>query len=90
MSAVEDGTCLASASFPRSDSAAHRQLRAVHHLRAHRVCEASWNDAYVKGGRKFEMVAQNELDEAITAPPVISNGTLYLRTFEALWAIRLN
>ena len=42
----------------------------------------------VKTGRKFEMVAQNRLGEAMSSSPVVANGTLYLRTFDALWAIR--
>ena len=43
----------------------------------------------VKAGRKFEIVASNEMGgEPITASPVISNGTLYIRTYAALYAIR--
>ena len=42
----------------------------------------------LKAGRNFEIVAQNDLGEAISASPVVSNGTIYLRTFDALWAIR--
>ena len=42
----------------------------------------------VKTGREFEMVAQNDTGEAMSASPVIANGTIYLRTFDALWAIR--
>ena len=42
----------------------------------------------LKAGRKFEMVAQNKMGESISASPVISDGTIYLRTFDALWAIR--
>ncbi|MCH2210097.1 MAG: PQQ-like beta-propeller repeat protein [Fuerstiella sp.] len=42
----------------------------------------------VKAGRKFEIAAQNEIGEDMSASPVIANGTIYLRTFEALWAIR--
>lgn len=42
----------------------------------------------VKAGSKFEVVAQNELGDSLTASPVVSDGTLYLRTFESLWAIR--
>ncbi len=42
----------------------------------------------VKAGRNFQIVAQNDTGEAMSASPVISNGTIYLRTFEALWAIR--
>ena len=35
-----------------------------------------------------EIVAQNDTGEVMSASPVISGGTIYLRTFEALWAIR--
>ncbi len=41
----------------------------------------------VKAGPQFEIVAQNDVGEAIAASPVISNGRIYLRTFDALWAI---
>jgi outer membrane protein assembly factor BamB len=44
----------------------------------------------VKEGPKFELVAQNELGETLTASPAVSNGTIYLRTFDSLWAIRRN
>ena len=42
----------------------------------------------VKAGREFEVLAENKMDEPITASPLISGGTLYLRTFDALYAIR--
>ena len=42
----------------------------------------------VKAGREFEIVSINEMGEAITASPVISNGVLYLRSYQALYAIR--
>jgi outer membrane protein assembly factor BamB len=42
----------------------------------------------VKAGRKLEIVGQNDLGETLTASPVVSGSTLYLRTFESLWAIR--
>ena len=43
----------------------------------------------VKAGRQFEIVATNEMDgEPITASPVVSNGVLYIRTYDALYAIR--
>ena len=42
----------------------------------------------VKAGTEFKIVAENELGDAITASPAISNGTIYLRSFGALWAIR--
>jgi outer membrane protein assembly factor BamB len=42
----------------------------------------------IKAGREFEVLAENDLGEPISASPVISNGTLYLRGFDHLWAIR--
>ena len=47
----------------------------------------------VKHGREFEKLAENTLNtdtriESITASPVISGGTLYLRSFGGLYAIR--
>ena len=42
----------------------------------------------VRAGRKFKLIAQNNLHEPISASPAVSNGTLYLRSFETLWAIR--
>jgi outer membrane protein assembly factor BamB len=41
----------------------------------------------LKAGPKFEIVAQNDLGESISASPVISNGRIYIRTFDALYAI---
>jgi outer membrane protein assembly factor BamB len=42
----------------------------------------------VKPGKEFEILATNDMEESITASPVVSGGTLYLRTFDALYAIR--
>ncbi|MDG1895777.1 MAG: PQQ-binding-like beta-propeller repeat protein [Fuerstiella sp.] len=42
----------------------------------------------VKMGREFEVVAQNDTNEITSSSPAVSNGTIYLRTFDALWAIR--
>ena len=42
----------------------------------------------VEAGRTFKILSQNDLGEALAASPAISNGTIYLRTFDALWAIR--
>ncbi|MXY28071.1 PQQ-binding-like beta-propeller repeat protein [Candidatus Poribacteria bacterium] len=41
----------------------------------------------VKTGREFKIVASNSLDEVIAASPVITDETLYLRTYQALYAI---
>ena len=42
----------------------------------------------VAAGPKFEIVAQNDLNEDLSASPAISNGVIYLRTFKALYAIQ--
>lgn len=42
----------------------------------------------VKAGPKFEIVAENELKEDISSSLAIADGTLYIRTFQQLWAIR--
>ncbi len=42
----------------------------------------------LKAGPRFEPVAENDIgNEPITASPAISNGTLYLRSYDALYAI---
>jgi outer membrane protein assembly factor BamB len=51
----------------------------------------SSNDGHctvVKAGRDFEIVSINEMGEAITASPVLSDGILYIRSYKALYAIR--
>jgi len=35
----------------------------------------------------FKLLAQNDLGEQISASPAISNGRIYIRTFDALYAI---
>jgi outer membrane protein assembly factor BamB len=42
----------------------------------------------VKAGRTFQILSTNEIGEPISSSPVVSNGTLYLRSFQALYAIR--
>lgn len=47
----------------------------------------------VKASEKVEVVSENklaedDLAEAMSASPAISNGTIYLRSFKHLWAIR--
>ena len=41
----------------------------------------------VKAGREFEIVASNAIGEIIAASPVIIDQTLYLRSYQALYAI---
>lgn len=42
----------------------------------------------VKAGPNFEIVAENELNEDLSSSLAIANGTIYVRTFQHLWAIR--
>jgi outer membrane protein assembly factor BamB len=42
----------------------------------------------VKAGPKFELLATNQLADTFTASPAISAGRIYLRGFEALYAIQ--
>jgi len=43
----------------------------------------------VKAGREFELLDSVDLGgEAVTASLVVANGTLYVRSYEALYAIR--
>lgn len=42
----------------------------------------------VKAGRDFSIVSTIAMEEAITASAVVSNGTLYIRSYEALYAIK--
>jgi len=41
----------------------------------------------VKAGPKFEIVAQNDLGESMASSPAISDGRIYMRTYDSLWAI---
>lgn len=41
----------------------------------------------LRAGPEFEVIAENEINEDVAASPAISNGRIYLRSFEALWAI---
>lgn len=41
----------------------------------------------VKAGPKFEKLAENRLPDVFAASPVVSNGRIYLRGFQALYAI---
>jgi outer membrane protein assembly factor BamB len=41
----------------------------------------------VRAGPQFEIVSRNDMQEPTSASPVVSNGRIYVRTFEALYAI---
>jgi outer membrane protein assembly factor BamB len=42
----------------------------------------------IQAGREFKVLAVNDLEEDQSSSPAISNGTIYMRTFQHLWAIR--
>ena len=42
----------------------------------------------VKAGRDFKIVSTIAMDEAITASAAVANGTLYIRSYAALYAIK--
>jgi outer membrane protein assembly factor BamB len=42
----------------------------------------------LKAGREFKIVSTIAMGEAVTASAAISNGTLYIRSYDALYAIR--
>lgn len=42
----------------------------------------------VRAGREFKLVSTMDMGEAITASAIVSNGTLYIRSYEALYAIK--
>jgi outer membrane protein assembly factor BamB len=41
----------------------------------------------IQAGPEFKLLAVNDLKESISASPAISNGRIYVRTFDALYAI---
>ncbi|HEY0981453.1 outer membrane protein assembly factor BamB family protein [Schlesneria sp.] len=41
----------------------------------------------VKAAEKVEILAENQLGEDISSSPAISNGVIYIRSFQHLWAI---
>jgi outer membrane protein assembly factor BamB len=52
------------------------------------LCAKDGMTTVVKAGPKFEIVAKNNLEEPITASPAVADGTLYIRTYNALYAIQ--
>jgi outer membrane protein assembly factor BamB len=52
------------------------------------LCARDGKVTVVKAGPKFEVVSENELGEDMSSSLAISNGTIYARTFQHLWAIR--
>lgn len=72
--------------YERTHTSQHRSTPIV--VDGHLIwCAKDGTCTVLKIGKDFEIVAQNDMQEPITASPVVSNGTLYLRTYDALYAI---
>ena len=74
--------------FERTHSVQHRSspIYADGHIY---FCAKDGMCTVVKAGRNFEIVSSNEMGgEPITASPVVANGTLFIRTYDAIYAIR--
>ena len=41
----------------------------------------------VRPGRQFEVLAKNSVDERVASSLAVSDGTIYLRSYEALYAV---
>uniref|UniRef100_A0A7C2K027 Pyrrolo-quinoline quinone n=1 Tax=Schlesneria paludicola TaxID=360056 RepID=A0A7C2K027_9PLAN len=52
------------------------------------LCARDGRITVVKAGPKFEIVSEIDMGEDISSSLAISNGTIYIRTFQHLWAIR--
>ncbi len=73
--------------FERTTSVQHRvsPLYADGHIY---FCDKNGVCTVVKAGRDFQIVSSNDLGEPITASPIIAGGTLYIRSYDAVYAIR--
>ncbi len=73
--------------FERTHTAQHRASPVLIGDNVY-LCAKDGMVTVVKTGRDFQIVAQNNLNEPMTASPAVANGTMYLRTYNALYAIR--
>ncbi len=73
--------------FNRTNTVQHRAspVYAAGHIY---LCGKDGRCTVIKAGDEFEIVASNALESPITASPAIANGILYIRTYEALYAIK--
>ena len=71
-------------------AAQDRRLRLVAGARRWQVVCTSENEGLTSvfnAGPKFEVVAENSLDDYCLASPAVSNGQIFIRTDKFLWAI---
>ncbi len=52
------------------------------------LCAKDGTITVVATGPELKILAENKMEEPITASPAAANGTLYIRTYDALYAIR--
>ncbi|MEW4490854.1 PQQ-binding-like beta-propeller repeat protein [Thalassoglobus sp. JC818] len=73
--------------YERTHTAQHRSSPI--YVDGHLIwCAKDGHCTVLKAGPEFEIVSEIEMNEPITASPIVANGTLYLRTYDALYAIR--
>ncbi|MCP4788404.1 MAG: PQQ-binding-like beta-propeller repeat protein [Fuerstiella sp.] len=72
----------------RTNNGRHRASPLLAHGHIYLTARDKGTITVIKTGREFKMVAQNETNEVMSSSPAVSDGTIYLRTFDALWAIR--
>lgn len=53
-------------------------------------CNEEGVTTVVRAGRKFDLVAKNQLEEGMRASPAVANGAIYLRTFGHIYKIEKN
>ena len=73
--------------YERTHTAQHRSSPLL--VDGHLIwCAKDGHCTVLKTGKEFEIVSEIEMEEPITASPIVADGTLYLRTYDALYAIR--
>ena len=58
------------------------------HAHRHRASPPRMMITVIKAGKTYERLAENKMGDDMSASPIAANGTLYLRTFDSLYAIR--
>jgi outer membrane protein assembly factor BamB len=72
--------------FERTHTVQHRASPVIANGHLY-LCGKDGRCTVVKAGKEFGIVASNDLGAPITASPAVSEGVLYIRTYEALYAI---
>lgn len=73
--------------FERTHTAQHRTSPVYADGKIY-FCDRDGHCTVVAAGREFKILADNDMGELITASPIFANEVLYLRSFDAIYAIR--